>query len=811
MKNTKKLIAILVAALLLVSILVIPQTVSAYDYKTMRDITAYDLVSEMTVGINIGNSLDSALSNGSSETAWGNPKITKQLILAYKEAGFNTIRLPVTWKGYMESNGAPKSIWLDRVQEVTDWILEQGLYCIINTHHEQSWLNTSSTGMDTRKEKFKNLWTGIATRFKDYGDHLLFEGFNEILKSEGNWSAASNTDYANSNALSQVFVDAVRATGGKNAKRILISSTYGAIHTTNGFVLPKDTAIDKLAVEFHSYYPQAFCFSNGNQTIWGTTSDNNTVDNYCQTFYNAFSSKKIPVILGEFGAVNKHNTADRVDYAKKVISSCEKYDIMPIWWDNGVLDTDGDDFGLFNRDTTTNVFPEIVGALVGDSEAAARTTAKPTTTVDKSTQTTKTIIDWDAKSHWYISTSDVSYGKDGVTLTKDGEININTWSNNYEDYKGIRLTIINNGTSTIATIKVISQYTSIRLYSGVNHIDINLASMGITENASGDFNIKLNGTSNKTIISDVILYKDLIEENTSQTTTTKVTINDTTTRTTVAKPTETTKTIVDWDAKSHWYISTSNVSYGKDGVTLTKDGEININTWSNNYEDYKGIRLTITNNGTSTSASIRVTTIFKTVKLTSGVNHIDINLASMGIAKNASGDFNIKLNGTSNKTVISDVILYKDLVEENTSQTTTTKVTINDTTTRTTVAKPTETTKTIVDWDAKSHWYISTSNVSYGKDGVTLTKDGEININTWSNNYEDYKGIRLTITNNGTFTSASIRVTTIFKTVKLTSGVNHIDINLASMGIAENAFGDFNIKLNGTSNKTVISDVILYK
>ena len=85
MKNTKKLIAILVAALLLVSILVIPQTVSAYDYKTMRDITAYDLVSEMTVGINIGNSLDSALSNGSSETAWGNPKITKQLILAIKK------------------------------------------------------------------------------------------------------------------------------------------------------------------------------------------------------------------------------------------------------------------------------------------------------------------------------------------------------------------------------------------------------------------------------------------------------------------------------------------------------------------------------------------------------------------------------------------------------------------------------------------------------------------------------------------------------------------------------------------------------
>ena len=383
MKNAKKLIATLVAALLMVSVILIPQAVSAYVYKTMRDITAYDLVSEMTVGINIGNSLDSAIKTGSDETAWGNPKITKQLISAYKEAGFNTIRLPVTWKGNMAEDGTPNSDWLDRVQEVTDWILEEGLYCILNTHHEQSWLNTSSTGLSEREAKFKKLWTGIATRFEDYGDHLLFEGFNEILKSEGNWSAASLTDYENSNLLSQDFVDAVRATGGKNAKRILISSTYGAIHTTNGFVLPKDTAVDKLAVEFHCYYPQAFCFANGSQKTWGSNFDNNTVENYCTAFYSDYSSDNIPVILGEFGAVSKDNTAARVAYAKKVVSACEKYNIMPIWWDNGNYTKSGDKFALIDRNNYKNVYPEIVSALVdtnSDTSNTTKSTAKPTTT-----------------------------------------------------------------------------------------------------------------------------------------------------------------------------------------------------------------------------------------------------------------------------------------------------------------------------------------------------------------------------------------------------------------------------------------------
>ena len=55
---------------------------------------AIELVKDMKVGWNLGNSLDSV---GADETAWGNPKVTENLIKSVKDAGFNTIRIPVTY------------------------------------------------------------------------------------------------------------------------------------------------------------------------------------------------------------------------------------------------------------------------------------------------------------------------------------------------------------------------------------------------------------------------------------------------------------------------------------------------------------------------------------------------------------------------------------------------------------------------------------------------------------------------------------------------------------------------------------------
>lgn len=392
MNSFKRIAAIIVTLVMFITMLCVPQTSSASAIGTMRDITATELVAEMTVGINVGNSLDSACVSGQDETAWGNPRITKQLIQAYKNAGFNTIRLPVTWRGNIDSTGVPYTAWFDRVQEVVDMIMDEGLYCILNTHHEQNWLNTNSTGMDTRKAKFANLWNAIGERFEGYGDHLLFEAFNEILYAESDWNhAVTNVDYNNCNTLAQIFVDSVRATGGNNEKRILIISTYGAgssASNARNLVLPTDTAENKLAVEFHTYSPQSFCFREGSQSTWIPNNADNSIKDSCELFNYLFTQQGVPVILGEFGAVNKNNTSDRAAYVTDVISYCKQFDITPIWWDNGVLSSSKSDaFGLVDRYTYEVAYPEIIKALVNIS---ANVTQPTTVAAPTSTTTTKT-------------------------------------------------------------------------------------------------------------------------------------------------------------------------------------------------------------------------------------------------------------------------------------------------------------------------------------------------------------------------------------------------------------------------------------
>ena len=337
--------------------------------SNMRDITATALVGEMTVGINIGDTLDSVGSGVWQETSWGNPKITKQLIQSIKAAGFNTIRLPVTWRNNIDSNNQINESFLNRVQEVVDYIMNEGMYCIINTHHEQNWLNTNSSAMESRKVKFAAVWNQLANRFKNYNEHLIFEGYNEILKSEGDWSSPSSTDLANANALAQVFVNTVRATGGNNAIRVLIINTYGALANTtaiNGLTMPTDTVANKLAVEIHTYDPQSFCFLNNSDDTWGTIADKNEIDNILIRVYNKFVSKGIPAIVGEFGAVNKNNTSARAAYCSYMVSQAKSKGIKCIYWDNGHtgVASDTDTYGLFNRSTGAQVHSEIINALV---------------------------------------------------------------------------------------------------------------------------------------------------------------------------------------------------------------------------------------------------------------------------------------------------------------------------------------------------------------------------------------------------------------------------------------------------------------
>ena len=94
--------------------------------------TAVEIAAEINLGWNIGNSLEAT----GSETAWGNPVVTKQLIDAVKANGFNAVRIPCSWNQYLtdDVHAEIKTTWLNRVKEVVQYCIDNDLYVLLNIH-----------------------------------------------------------------------------------------------------------------------------------------------------------------------------------------------------------------------------------------------------------------------------------------------------------------------------------------------------------------------------------------------------------------------------------------------------------------------------------------------------------------------------------------------------------------------------------------------------------------------------------------------------------------------------------------------------
>jgi endoglucanase len=355
------------------------------ESMTERDSLSYFKEERIAVGWNLGNALDAYNQGVSRETAWGNPPITEDIFNGVKAAGYDIVRIPVTWMGHI--GGAPDyhidEAFLRRVAEVVGYAHSAGLKAIINIHHDGSvekngsvvkdngWLslNTarkSDEGMKQVTAQFERVWTQIATYFKNYGDYLMFEAFNEL--HDGNWGWGSEFDqksqYEILNKWTQVFVDAVRGVGGNNKSRFLIIVGYCAVpkHTTaTYFKLPKDTdnAANKLIVAVHYYDPYEFCIA-GTRHNWGSAADKKQVDADFKTLANTFVTGKLtPVIIGESGVVwHEGYEQTRLDYLSYVYGKAHDLGLVPIYWDNGAFDSDGENFGLFYRDDGEPNSPE---------------------------------------------------------------------------------------------------------------------------------------------------------------------------------------------------------------------------------------------------------------------------------------------------------------------------------------------------------------------------------------------------------------------------------------------------------------------
>ena len=362
------------------------------DVSVQYEGLAGTLAKQMGAGWNLGNTLDSTgdwiaeSTDGSVnayETAWGNVTTTEEMIKAVKAAGFDSIRVPVTWHNHMDDANGYKvdDAWMDRVEEIVHYVLDNGMTCILNVHHDtgtDGWLRATDSSFNNYNKKFEALWTQIAERFEGYSNKLLFEGFNEMLDDNNNWSYPGKKATAVVNKWNQLFVDTVRATGGNNKNRCLIVNTYVANSenaTLDDFVLPTDTAKNSMMVEVHYYNPYFFCANISNdtkETEWRKNGGETLVGGTMYSLYKHFTSKGIPVIVGEIGAANKDNTENRADYAAYAMKEASKYGIRCFWWDEGNNhDVDPQwgfytGFSLFHRATLTWDYEEVKDAFVNN-------------------------------------------------------------------------------------------------------------------------------------------------------------------------------------------------------------------------------------------------------------------------------------------------------------------------------------------------------------------------------------------------------------------------------------------------------------
>ena len=380
--------------------------------KKWTELDQTQITEAMGLGWNLGNQLEASSGGLPSETCWGNPEITKELIDTVKAQGFKTVRIPVSYLD-MIGDGPDYKIdtdWLDRVQEVVDYVVDNDMFAIVNMHGDgyytvdHSWL-LCAEGDDKQteiKDKYGKVWTQIADRFKDYDQHLIFESMNEEFNND--YGKPDANAYENINAYNQIFVDSVRATGSNNEKRWLLLPGWNTnIEYTAGddynFKIPTDNGCKadgkRIMISVHYYDPFNFTIDENKtaKTQWGKYAVKN-YDNWGQEDYvdsqmallnEKFVSQGYPVVIGEFGAQDK--TEKFADYnefrrywAEYLIKAAKKNGIvcavvnsnelvitdaqtaLDVYWDNGYNGNKG--FGIINRFDYTITQPDLIAGMM---------------------------------------------------------------------------------------------------------------------------------------------------------------------------------------------------------------------------------------------------------------------------------------------------------------------------------------------------------------------------------------------------------------------------------------------------------------
>ena len=347
------------------TIILISITITSIIFTYLSEfskMSAFQIVKDMGIGWNLGNTfesydqIDRKITPNEQITLWGNPVPTKDMIISIKKYKFKTIKIPITWKHFINENNKVDSEWMSRIREVVDWVINNDMYCIINVHHDGKSGNWLSYGINA-KDKFIDLWSQIADEFKNYDEHLIFESMNQV-KYEIN----DLYDYQTLNDLTQAFVDTIRNSGGNNNYRLLlISGANKEIDLTcfSDFKLPIDP-MNKFAISLNYYLPSQFCaepddnpwtWEDNNEiheitpiTSWGSQEDYNDMVSNLETVREYFIDKGIPVIFTETGVLTeqKKDKESIREFLNAIFSFVTNLDgMMVCLWDSSNKIIDG--------------------------------------------------------------------------------------------------------------------------------------------------------------------------------------------------------------------------------------------------------------------------------------------------------------------------------------------------------------------------------------------------------------------------------------------------------------------------------------
>lgn len=293
--------------------------------------TSVELVRQMGFGGNLGNTFDLKANPATFEDG-------KKVIDLYKSAGAKHIRFPVTWMDQYggdhlaDANGNLNKSHprFKELRKLVDYSVGQGLFVILNTHHE-GWLKKNYDGSAGFDRKFSTLWKSIATEFKSVDNHLVFEVLNEPEGTMGQWSGPvrpyDKGAIPLTRQINEVGYRAIRESGGKNAKRLILVMPNGqgnqfmleAVYPTAN-ELPGKGKDPMLAVSVHTYDPWEFCGQDGQNSKYpGVDKVRDGLNKVIE------HSRKLGVGIhyGEYGVGREHdqslrNSAEAKEYYRTV-------------------------------------------------------------------------------------------------------------------------------------------------------------------------------------------------------------------------------------------------------------------------------------------------------------------------------------------------------------------------------------------------------------------------------------------------------------------------------------------------------------